>query len=118
MVLLVALAATIVSVVLDGVIFWFVGRSLAVDLDWSQALLMGTAGVLVSGIPSAPANIGTFELAVAWVGAAVGIPTEAGLAIALVAHVIIVLPLSLAGGVVLLTSLRSVGTTADIDGAG
>jgi uncharacterized protein (TIRG00374 family) len=103
----VALAVTVVSVLLDGVIFWLVGRSLSVELSWAQAMLMGTAGVLVTGIPSAPANIGTFELAVAWVGASVGVPTEAGLAVALVAHLIIVVPPSLGGAVVLLSSVRS-----------
>lgn len=107
-VLLIALAATVISVLLDGLIFWAVGHSLGIELDAAQALLLGTAGILVTGIPSAPANLGTFELAVAWVGTLIGVPTEAGLAIALVAHLIIVLPLSVAGAVVLLRSTRTV----------
>ena len=77
---------------------------------------MGTAGVLVTGIPSAPANIGTFELAVAWVGVGVGVPVAAGLAVALVAHLIIVLPLSLGGAVVVIANLRTLGRAPDPDG--
>ena len=114
-VVLFAIAATAISVLLDGVIFWAVGHSLGIELDWSHALLIGAAGILVTGIPSAPANIGTFELAVAWVGATVGVPTEAGLALAVIAHLIIVLPLSLTGAVVLLMSARAVGRTVDMD---
>ena len=116
-VIVIALGATLASVLLDGVIFWAVGRSLGVGLDWAQALLMGTVGILVTGIPSAPANIGTFELAVAWVGVAVGVPIEAGLAVALVAHVIIVLPPSLGGAVVLLLTLRAGSSIAEPDPA-
>jgi uncharacterized protein (TIRG00374 family) len=110
-----ALMATVASVLMDGVIFWAVGSSLAIPLDWSHALLLAAAGILVTGIPSAPSNIGTFELAVAWVGMTLGIPTESGLALAVVAHLIIVVPLSLTGTVVLLGSVRSAARTADIE---
>lgn len=98
---------TIVSVLLDGVIFWGVGHSIGYELTWPQALVLGTAGVLVTGIPSAPANVGTFELAVISVGTTLGVPPEDGLAIALLAHLVIVVPLSVAGAVVVLLSLRS-----------
>ncbi len=102
-----ALLLTIVSVLLDGVIFWAIGLSLGFELSWAQSLVLGTAGVLVTGIPSAPANVGTFELAVAAVGASLGVPTQDGLAIALVAHGLIVIPLSAAGAVVLVMSMRA-----------
>jgi uncharacterized membrane protein YbhN (UPF0104 family) len=102
-----ALVLTVISVLLDGVIFWAIGVSLGVELDWAQALLLAAAGVLATGIPSAPANIGTFELAVAVVGASLGMSAEAGLALALVAHVLIVVPLSAAGAVVLIAAMRA-----------
>lgn len=106
-VMVTALLLTLASVLLDGAIFWAIGRGLQVELTWPQALVLATAGVLVTAIPSAPANVGTFELAVAAVGATLGVSTEDALAIALVAHGVIVIPLSIGGAVVLAASLRS-----------
>lgn len=106
-VLAAALALTTASVLLDGMIFWAIGLSLGIELGWAEALLLGAAGVLATGIPSAPANVGTFELAVALVAAALGVPTEEGLALALVAHALIVIPLSIAGAIVLVNTLRA-----------
>ena len=114
-IVVVGLMATVASVLMDGVIFWAVGLSLDLPLEWSHALLLASAGILVTGIPSAPANVGTFELAVAWVGMTLGIPTESGLALALVAHLVIVVPLSFGGALVLLGSVRSANRPADIE---
>jgi uncharacterized protein (TIRG00374 family) len=105
--LVVGLVATATSVLLDGVIVWLVGFALGLPLTWAEALLLATAGVLVTAVPSAPANIGTYEFAVSWVATSLGIPAEAGLALAVVTHVIIVLPLALAGAAVVLLSLRA-----------
>jgi glycosyltransferase 2 family protein len=96
-----AAIVTVASVLLDGVIVWLAASSLGVTMAPLEALLVGVAAVLITAIPSAPANVGTFELAATYVMAASGQRADAALAVAIVAHALIVVPLGVAALVIL-----------------
>jgi glycosyltransferase 2 family protein len=106
--LLRASLATLGSVLLDGVIVWLAATSLGIPIGPMEAMLAGAAAVLMTAIPSAPANVGTFELAGTFILVSTGLTPEAALAVAVVSHAIIVLPVAVAGLAVLAVgALRS-----------
>ena len=92
-----ALAVSVVVWLLDASLYWLVARSLGVELAPAGAVLVSAVAVLSTAIPSAPGYLGTFELAAVAAAAALGIDRETGLALAVVAHAVAVVPLSLAG---------------------
>lgn len=89
------------SVLLDGVVVWLAAASIGVALGPLEALLAGVAAILMTAVPSAPANLGTFELAATFVLTAFGVTAEAALAVAVIAHALVVLPVAVAGLVIL-----------------
>jgi uncharacterized protein (TIRG00374 family) len=98
--------------VLDGSIFWLMGRAVGADLPWPSAVLMAGVTVLATAIPSAPGYLGTFELAAVAAAEAVGVPGDQAFAVALLAHAITVLPLALGGVLALGGMSMSIGTIA------
>jgi uncharacterized membrane protein YbhN (UPF0104 family) len=80
------------------------GQAIGVELTMGQAALMGSGVALAAAVPAGPASLGTFELAAVQVGKAVGIPDSDAFAIALIAHVAILVVTS-AGGLVSLARL-------------
>jgi uncharacterized membrane protein YbhN (UPF0104 family) len=107
---------TIATWVIDTGLIWCVARSIGIDLTPAGAMLVSVVAVLSTAIPTAPGYIGTFELAaVAAVGVS-GVTGEAALAFAILAHLIAVLPLSIAGAISLwilgAPSLRGLAATA------
>ena len=94
-----AAAISIVVWLFDATLYWLVARSLGIELEPAGAMLVSAVAVLSTAIPSAPGYLGTFELATVAAGAALGIDRETGLALAIVAHAVAVVPLSLAGAV-------------------
>lgn len=101
--LLAAAALSLVAWFLDAALFWLVARSLDLPLSAAGAMLVSAVAVLSTAIPSAPGYVGTFELAaVAAIGVA-GVTGDAALAFAVLAHVLAVIPVSLAGAVALWT---------------
>jgi uncharacterized protein (TIRG00374 family) len=96
---LIATVLTIGAWLLDAGVIWCVGRSIGIDLPPAGAMLVSVVAVLSTAIPTAPGYVGTFELAaVAAVGIS-GVTGETALAFAILAHVVAVLPLSIAGAV-------------------
>lgn len=84
---------------LDGLTFWIGANALGLNIGWEVALLIA-AGAAIGGIlPSAPAAIGTFELAGTAVGVALGLDPTAALGVVAVGHAITVVPLIAAGGI-------------------
>lgn len=92
-----AVGLTLVAWLIDASIFWLAARALGYELWPAGALLVSVAAVLSTAIPTAPGYVGTFELAAVAALSVSGIEGEAALAVALVAHGIAVIPLSLAG---------------------
>lgn len=82
---------------IDGVTFWLVAHALGVSLPWEVAMLVGLGAAVGGILPSAPAAIGTFELAGATVGMALGLDGTTALAIVLLGHAVTVIPLVVAG---------------------
>jgi uncharacterized membrane protein YbhN (UPF0104 family) len=116
-----AAALAIVAWLLDATVFWLVATSLGLELSPAGAMLMSAMAVLSTAVPTAPGYIGTFELAAVAAAGAVGIGGDAAVAFAVLAHVIAVVPLSLAGAVALWAiggrSLRDLALARPMQGA-
>jgi len=104
-----AAALSGVAWALDATTFWLVGRSLGLELAPAEAMLIAGVTVLVTAVPSAPGYVGTFELAAVSVATALGVPQSAALGLALLAHAVALMPLTVAGGVSLVAMGLSVG---------
>lgn len=92
--------------------YWLLSRSLGLDLSMSGALLVAAFTTLGTAIPSAPAHIGTFEVAAVVAATALGMPAEEALALALLAHAITTLPFALAGAIAVTWMSVSLGRVA------
>ena len=82
---------------IDTVLYSVAARALGIQLGPTQALVIVAAASLGTIIPSAPGYIGTFELAASAAGAAVGLSTGSALALAILIHLLTLVPLSAAG---------------------
>jgi glycosyltransferase 2 family protein len=95
------------SWVLEGTVYWLVAQSLGIDITPAAAFLVAAVTVLATAVPSAPAYVGTFELAATAVATSFGVPPAAALAWATVAHATTVAPLAIGGIAALLRSRES-----------
>jgi uncharacterized protein (TIRG00374 family) len=77
--------------------YWLTAQALGLDVRISGSMLVAAVTTLGTAIPSAPANIGTFEVAAVFVLIALGIPEHEALAMALLAHAIVTIPFAVAG---------------------
>jgi len=102
---------------LDMLTFWLVARSIGVEMTLPAALLVAAVTVLGTALPSAPGYIGTFELAAATTAQALGVGTDASLALAVLAHAVCVLPAAITGAVALVAMDARLGRLA-ADAAG
>jgi uncharacterized protein (TIRG00374 family) len=97
---------SIVSWGLEAGVYALVGLSLGIEMTLAQALVIAAITVLATAIPSAPAYLGTFELAATAVAVGLlGIPEAEALAFAVLVHLTTVIPLALGG----LISLSTIG---------
>lgn len=108
-----AVALSAVSWLIEGSVYWLVARSLALDVSPAVAFLVAAVTVLATAVPSAPAYVGTFELAVTAVASVFGTPPADALAWGLLAHAVTVAPLALGGVVALLVSGERVSEVID-----
>jgi uncharacterized protein (TIRG00374 family) len=98
-----------------GATFWMVGRSLDMSIDPAAAMLIAAVTSLGMAIPSAPANIGTWEAAAVVAATALGIGAPEALALGIAAHVVSTVPFAVIGGIAVAwmsLSLRSVASDA------
>lgn len=77
------------------------GQAVGLELRIGEAALIASGVALASAIPSGPGYLGTFELAAVKIAEALGKPGEQAFALALLAHVTILVITSLGGLVVL-----------------
>jgi glycosyltransferase 2 family protein len=99
----------------NAVMFWLVGLAIGAPLSAAGALLVMSVAVLSTAIPSAPAYVGTFELAAVTVAASLGVPGGPALALAVLAHVLSLLPTAIGGSVALASlggGMRSLSVAA------
>ena len=97
--------AVVLSTVTWGFVaatYWLLARSIGIEISWSGAMLVAAVATLGTAIPSAPAYIGTFEVAAVVAAGALGIGGDQALALALLAHAITTVPFALAGGAAVL----------------
>lgn len=99
-----AVVLSAVSWLIEGSVYWLAARSLGLDVSLAVAFLVAAVTVLATAVPSAPAYVGTFELAVTAVATAFGVPAPDALAWALLAHAVTVAPLAIGGVIALLVS--------------
>lgn len=103
-----ALALTAGTWMSNAAMFWLVGQALGVSLSPIGYLLVMSVSVLATAIPSAPAYVGTFELATVGVAGSLGVDGGPALALALLAHALSLLPAAI-GGVAALASIGGGG---------
>ena len=84
---------------LDAASVWLAATSIGVGLDYPAAMLIAGVGTLGTAIPSAPGYVGTYELAVAGIAGALGIPPAPAFALALLVHIMTLGPVAIGGGV-------------------
>ena len=110
--LLKVVALSFVAWLLDGLIFWLVAQSLGIELGYAGAIVIGAVAVLATAVPAAPGYVGTFELAATAAAVAIGVPRAEALAMAILVHVITLVPLALAGGLALVLTGTRLGQLA------
>ncbi|MEX1073177.1 MAG: lysylphosphatidylglycerol synthase transmembrane domain-containing protein [Chloroflexota bacterium] len=103
--ILLVLVISLASWGLESAVYLLVARSLGIVLTLPEALLLAGVTVLATAVPSAPAYLGTFELAATALASALGIPPASALAFAVLVHITTVVPLAIGG----LVSLATIG---------
>jgi uncharacterized protein (TIRG00374 family) len=78
--------------------YWMLARSLGIEVTVAGAMLIAAVSTLGTAIPSAPAYLGTFEVAGVVAAGALGIGAGEALAMALLAHAVTTIPFAIAGG--------------------
>lgn len=99
----------------NAAMFWMVGQAVGASISPMDALLIMAVTVLATAIPSAPAYVGTFELAAVTVATSLGVPAENALALAVLAHALGLLPTAIGGSAALVYmggGLRVLSATA------
>jgi uncharacterized protein (TIRG00374 family) len=100
-VIVVAACLSLLAWGLDATLVWLAALSIGVTLDPAQAILIAGVGVFATMIPAAPGYLGTYELAASVTAVALGVDPEPALAIAVLTHALVVLPMAVAGAVAL-----------------
>lgn len=81
----------------DGITFWLCAQAVGIEIGVAGALLIAGGAALGSVAPSAPAAVGTFELAGTAVAIALGLGAAEALALVALAHAVTVVPIVVAG---------------------
>ena len=110
--LLAAAGISVAAWLLDAGSFWLAAAAVGVDLPYLAAAVVSGVSVLGTAVPSAPGYVGTFELAASGTAGALGVPGAQALALAVVVHVMTLVPLALAGAVSLAAMGASLGEVA------
>lgn len=107
-----AAGISLIAWMLDAASFWLAAQALGIDISFAAATLVAAITVLGTAIPSAPGYVGTFELAASSVAIALGVPPESAVAMAILAHAMMLLPPAIAGAVSLLIVGSTLGEVA------
>lgn len=103
----------------NAAMFGMVGQAVGASISPVGALLIMAVAVLATAIPSAPAYVGTYELAVVTVAVSLGVPAETALAMAVLSHALGLLPTAIGGPAALAYmggGLRALSATAVEEG--
>jgi hypothetical protein len=97
---------SVVAWMMEGAVFAFTLWSLNIPVAWPAAWLALAAATLATLLPSSPGYVGTFDYFASLGLTAYGAGRSAAAAFAVLAHLIIWLPVTFAGFAVLLWSRR------------
>jgi uncharacterized membrane protein YbhN (UPF0104 family) len=103
-----ALLLSSVAWLTNAAVFLLIGEAVGLHLSAPGALLIMSVTVLATAIPSAPASVGTFELAAVAAALSLGLRADTALAMAVLAHAVGLLP-TLVGGPLALGYIGSGG---------
>lgn len=95
-----SLGWSLVAWCVDGVTFWLCALALGFAISPVLALLIAGGAALGSVAPSAPAALGTFELAGTAVAVALGMDPSGAFALVVLAHAVTVVPIVVAAATV------------------
>jgi uncharacterized protein (TIRG00374 family) len=95
------IVASYVSWILEGSVYWIVALAFNLQIDFATILLMVGVVNLAGLIPASPGQVGVFEFFVITVLATVGISEAQASAYALVVHLVVWLPVTLLGFILL-----------------
>jgi uncharacterized protein (TIRG00374 family) len=93
--------------------YWLTARALDMQLGMAGSMLVAAVTTLGTAIPSAPANLGTFEAAAVLVLSILGVDAVEALALAILAHAVVTIPIAIAGVVVVGSMSVSLAQVAD-----
>lgn len=96
-----ALVTSYLSWAFEAFIYWMVMWAFGLDLGYPVALLLVSTVNLAGLIPASPGQVGVYEFFASAVMMAVGVPQDTAVAFALTVHVVIWLPVTVAGFVFL-----------------
>lgn len=85
----------------NAAMFQLAGQAVGAQISPVGALLVMAVTVLATAIPSAPAYVGTFELAAVTVAISLGVPADTALAMAVLSHGLGLLPTAIGGSAAL-----------------
>jgi hypothetical protein len=115
----IALCLSAAAWLCNAAMFQMVSQAVGASISPVGALLIMAVTVLATAIPSAPAYVGTFELAAVTVATSLGVPAENALALAVLAHALGLLPTAIGGPAALACmggGLRALSATAVEEG--
>jgi glycosyltransferase 2 family protein len=96
-----AVFASYASWMVEALVYWIVLQAFGFDLNYTVALLVVGTVNLAGLIPASPGQIGVYEFFASSVLMAFGIAQERALSFAIVVHIVIWLPITVAGFVFL-----------------
>ena len=95
--LLGAAASSFLTWAIEASVYWIVMFAFGLELSYPLALLMIGTVNLAGLVPASPGQIGVFEFVISAILIAVGIPAATAAAYAVVIHIIVALPVTVAG---------------------
>src|SRR5919108_4818800 len=111
-VIMAAVGLSGIAWLLDATSFWLAATSVDSGLDYPAAMLVDGVTVLGTAVPSAPGYVGTFEFAGAGMAGALGGRPAPAFALALLAHVMTLVPLAIGGSISLIAMGARLGDVA------
>ena len=95
--LLGAVVSSFLTWAIEAAVYWIVMAAFGLELSYPLALLMIGAVNLAGLIPASPGQIGVFEFVISAILIAVGIPAATAAAYAVLVHIVVALPVTVAG---------------------
>ena len=108
-----AIALSAVAWLGDIALMWASARSLGFELSAEATVAIAVGAALGTALPAVSGYIGTYEIGAVAIGSLAGTPPDVILAIAVIAHVLAVVPVALLGAVVVAGTGLPLARSAD-----